>query len=448
MSKNPFDLLIDLSEDLPETAETTHPQPAPQASGAADPPQTSQTHPPTFLRRRVPKSAAHTDYIRPSRLRQKLTTPNFPTDPETRGREAFRKHDEPNRTFRLPINFNPLEASRSKNARNRVTSFPALEQISGLTQAHLVLRRAGGRDQILIWGSTTEVDHAVQLLKDWISSTLPPEQARDFAKIPSPTASQSKKLASKVKRDAVRQKYRCDPKPSDGFGHIVCLLWPEDTGWKVEEALGRKVEALDPIRMDSLCHIRYVSHLNVPDIGPCFQFMGNDLEKITKAVERVQNIELQIAARRYNYPSWHIIKPTKPTALRMDIVLKSYDATTTTSLAPTDDTSPGMTPSFSGKELDDADLMDRAFQFEAAEPDETYAGGVQAEALNLRTLGAITSTTLKILQGYRGPMQMRARLGCYVLNNYRKTPSGQMPLDEFEEMVNGANADENPMSGY
>jgi len=150
MSTNRFDLLIDLSDDDSQSTQATPQKPAVQVSKTADPLPLRQTQPPTFLRQRIPNSAAPAEYILPCRAKPRQTYP-FSTDPETRGREAFRKHEEPQRNFRLPINFNPLESTgRPKNASNRVTSFPALEQISDVTDAHLVQRRSGGHDQILL----------------------------------------------------------------------------------------------------------------------------------------------------------------------------------------------------------------------------------------------------------------------------------------------------------
>lgn len=215
-------------------------------------------------------------------------------------------------------------------------------------------------------------------------------------------------------------------------------------------------DALDEIRMDCLCHIRFVTHSLDPVPHPTFEVMGNNIDRIRDACGRLNGIIDQQDARQFGRPRWYLVKPCDTSELRATIKLEDYlspkllqrgqqESSPTTSVL-------AAVPRFSGPILTQGELEEREYRSEMIQVPGVCTGGSDVERLNLESLEATTMTTLEILTHYRGYLRMRASLGKFGLTSYPKGADGkpkiEYELDDFDNMLSTANRQESRMEGH
>ncbi|KAF1989502.1 hypothetical protein K402DRAFT_402127 [Aulographum hederae CBS 113979] len=369
-------------------------------------------------------------------------SPALLAEPDSTGRQLYREDKPVAHRIRLPPGFNPL-ARRNGGRQDRDLSIsPSLDQIAVASGAHLILRRCGDREVVYIWGDPATEAHATYLIKDWIRLAVPNESVGEFSKVAGAFSREKMRLEKRIELEGKRQRYLQDPQPGQPFCKLINLKWPEST---IRKLLGKNLEALDPIRMDCFCYIRFVSKLSTPPNGPCFQFMGKYPPLVDKACQRVQNIQKQIKSRTFDHQTWYLIKSSKQDALREKIALLPF--TSSTSEYEPDqkkekEAVKRVTLVFNGNKLNDTHFMERNYMIHGAEAGTTYAGDGRAASNNINTMLGVALPTLRILQNYRGPLQMRAHIGTFVLKNYRVSEENQYSLAQLEEMFNEGNIDE------
>lgn len=231
----------------------------------------------------------------------------------------------------------------------------------------------------------------------------------------------------------------------------ILLSWSEQA-WSLHEVLGPNLEALDPIRMDCFCHIKYFTF--DPDVeGPCFEMLGNELKHLRIAASRLDGIIHQQNAHRLSRPRWYVVKPCEE-PLQEIIRFQQYSVAGITgndSIKLGSETLKCMVPRMDGKLLDPQQIEDREHMPEMVMTDRVVTGKTGIRDVISRQLEAVTMTTLTTLNYYRGFLQMRASLGTFVFTKYfqvKKQPKLKYNLDEFDSMLSDTNQEEIQVEGH
>lgn len=218
----------------------------------------------------------------------------------------------------------------------------------------------------------------------------------------------------------------------------------------MHDVLGPNLEALDPIRMDYKCHIKYFPY--DPDAeGACFEILGNLLDQIKIAARRLRGIIEQQNARQLSRPRWYVVKRCEA-VLRDTIQLWPYTVPgIMNDKGASVDTQSGMVPYMTGSSLSISDAEDRERMPEMVTAGKVVTGTTGVYEMMIHNFEAVTMTTLKILTHYRGFLQMRATIGTFVIDKYKKSrgkPQLEYGLDDFDSMLSDANREEGQMEGH
>lgn len=215
--------------------------------------------------------------------------------------------------------------------------------------------------------------------------------------------------------------------------------WPLE-GYNPEHVLGGSLEAFDPIRMDCSCYIALARYPGCPDFA-VVKIMGDDEHEIANAEKRVVNTYLQVQSRDFPELHWFLVKPSNPSATRTHVRLHPYPgpSSVTGNKAPKD---VGMTPKYEGSQFTQSTLWKRRYSIDETDLEAILAEGPHVERRNLLMVEAVTLSTLQLLTHYRGNLQMRARLGTFVMTKYRRPENGQFPLQQFEDLFTEHNTEE------
>jgi hypothetical protein len=268
-----------------------------------------------------------------------------------------------------------------------------------------------------IWGAKVAVAATKKAILGWIdASGLEARSARatSFARPISLNPVLRERAEKRWERDVKKQMYRQHPPYDMTFGAIGTFHWPA-TSYKPEEALGNNYEAFDPIRMDCSCYVVYLKETNV------FRVMGKP-KSVLEALQRIRATCFQIAAKQFISVRQYLLYWPEPELTPDYVYLEDYEP-------PSSVLEPGVKTAIALRK--------------APACDETKADKAVAQQAEVRThkntdrLRTIVHKALSRLHHYRGHIQVRIRLGKFLVNRYREPGEyGVYDLQpEFESML-------------
>ena len=184
--------------------------------------------------------------------------------------------------------------------------------------------------------------------------------------------------------------------------------------------LGRNCEALDPIRVE------YYVYITWDAAEKSFSIYGQQQDQVEAVMESLNHTFCQVIARSFAIDGMtrFFTKPLRAQRLQSKVLLlPSY---------------PTKNDSFPAK-INDAR---RSIQAYGPDFDEPEAAKLRKAAFtkNSRNEERIVLTLFRALERirwFRGNLQMRVRLGSFVLSRYMKAPNDLYDLDIFKDMMEG-----------
>ena len=265
------------------------------------------------------------------------------------------------------------------------------------------LRGSGGSVDFGIWGQLPAVASAKAAILAWIEEECRNKSHRSakFAKVLSLTPELRKRAEKRWEREVARQKYRRHPPPGMAFGSIGSFHWPIQE-YRTEDVLGGSHEALDPIRMDCSCHIVFDPDRKV------FKILGKPSE-VQEGLQRLMRTVFQVTAKQVYPARMYLLRWQDAARVAPFIYLRDYDPPAI--LYPAE----AMTPT--------------ARKAPACDPDSPVDESAVELACSLteracERLRTVLLWTLDKLHYYRGHLQLRLRLGTFLLDQYKEAADG------------------------
>lgn len=258
-----------------------------------------------------------------------------------------------------------------------------------------------------IWGAKTDAKAAKQAIHDWIQREAPSKREKGTQKFMKTGSMIPKQRAMEEKRwalEVTRHRYRQFPPYGSVFGAIGTFHWPL-SAYRPEEALGNSFEVLDPIRMDCESYIVFNKD------SSAFQVMG-DSDNVKQAVLRIRQVCFQVAARQAVSTRKYLIHSGEGEDIPSHVVLVPYKR-------PTD-----VAKTLSLRER----RSPQGVRVTAA------ISGAQSKKSVRITKRCLLATIAK-LRYYRGYLELRVRLGTFLVTQYRASASGQYETAEFQKML-------------
>lgn len=263
-----------------------------------------------------------------------------------------------------------------------------------------------------IWGDIPNVAAARKAILRWIeTATISGSRTDKFAKIVSLTDPLKERYQKQYEKEIQRSGYRQDPPTNMPFGAIGWFYWPV-TEHRPQDKFGMSCEALDPIRMEHECYIKF------DDRRSSFQVCGKhvNVQKVLMALRRtcyqLASDSFKVAPIRGYLPHWRSgIVPTH-------IYLEDYQNPVVIGAAG-ENRDIGCSPRGQG-ELDEAYLI---------ELEQTKS------TLSEKRLSHQIENALRKLHFHRGGLELRVRLGTFVLKEYKKPDDDLYELQEFLNMT-------------
>lgn len=265
-----------------------------------------------------------------------------------------------------------------------------------------------------IWGEAKAVALTKEAIATWVEEAVgrkKSDRSAKFAHIKSLTPKLRERAERRWDREVMRQRFRQHPPPDMAFQAIGSFHWPTSE-YKPEEILGASHEALDPVRVDCACYVVFYKDRNV------FRVMGKAAD-VQAGLQRLRRTCFQIAARQVSPVRKYLIRWTIGASMPIYMYLKDYDWPAALSPESATLEKPGHSPICGGTDPDD----DRSRFF-----------GVQT-GLSTERLRTLMFTTLRKLHYYRGSIQMRIRIGTFLVSQYRAPKDGYYELEEYEKMI-------------
>ncbi|KKZ61977.1 hypothetical protein EMCG_03534 [[Emmonsia] crescens] len=212
------------------------------------------------------------------------------------------------------------------------------------------------------------------------------------------------------KRQLMIEQYRQKPDPSIKFPETMLFLWPDDE-LPLEMALGKDLEALDPIRADFGYYI--YPYDESPDHQKYIRVDGYDHGKIIEIVKRLRAKWANLLAETSVKTKLYLVQAPPVNILKAEVGLMKCRQPGSQNIHAA--------PFLCGAELDDAGLERR---------------NMFREKNELRMHNAIDQS----LHGVRflaGHVRMRVNFGKFVLENYRVPPDSKKrySFEEFRSML-------------
>lgn len=258
-----------------------------------------------------------------------------------------------------------------------------------------------------IWGAKTAARATKQAIFDWVQCEAPSKRAQGVAKFMKTASMLPKQRALEEKRwarEVTRHRYRQFPPYGSVFGAIGTLHWPLSV-YRPEEALGNSFEALDPIRMDCESYIVFNKDSST------FQVMG-DAEHVKQAVIRIRQVCFQVAARQAVSARRYLLHANQDDSLPSHVILVPYKRPT--DIAKTLPRREGRSP-------------------HGVSVAEASSGDEARKAVRI-TKKCLLATIAKLYY-YRGHLELRVRLGTFLVTQYRAPTNGQYDTTEFQQML-------------
>ena len=388
---------------------------------------------------------------RTANITKRRVIPHLNIESDKEGRRAWREKKAPNDSEVLPSGFDPDQ---------ELGSFESFRFIQATTGTHMALRKQKGPTEnncwvVEIWGTDQQVREAKQAIHGYLAR-MNSKDNKAFAKVVSElrAGANQQALHDKLRREQKRQKF-CQ-KLSEAeltakkYAYSIAVPWSEDK-WQVEDALGQQLEALDEIRMNSMCYI----HLSRSRNGTSFLLLGEKHEKMMDAAHRLQGIPARILSHAMEKTQLFLVKPL-PTPLDYSAFeLHHVDYHRPLYIheqhrhAVDDPDGKYLQLRASGSHDSmflDKDYVEIRGLDEIAESGAVWMGLKHASFINSQYLHLWMTQALTQLAVYRGYISMEISIGTCVFERYKPTPT--VSMTQFEEMVFEANTGEAELQSF
>lgn len=311
--------------------------------------------------------------------------PKLIDHPVTEGEAAWRGDEEPVKIIRIPDELALQHRSDLQNICDGTGAFIFAKNWQAVN----------GKIPFEIWGSEVAVSATEDAIAKWIEGLLPvtsnqslgrkTTRSTKWAKEYSLTPELRRRAENAWDRALKRQLLRQQPDHRMTFKAIGSFLWPV-IEYRPDEILGAAYEALDPIRMDTNCHIVFKKE------KACFEVMGG-AENVRQALMRLRKTCFQVTARQVVPVRTYLLEWKKTADIPTHVKLQQYHQPKPT----TAETHATIATSVRGQ----GSTIDST-KLELAP---------RLRAINTKKIRDLIMSVLRKLRYYRGSIQMRVRLG-------------------------------------
>ncbi|TLD34421.1 hypothetical protein E2P81_ATG04586 [Venturia nashicola] len=368
--------------------------------------------------------------------------------------KAFREQKAPDATFRFPHGFDAFKTAWDAE------KFDAISKASG---CKLTPEAVGDTMGVKLYGNRSQCADAASQLRAWSFARDKAVRKKTFG-LPNVHSYNPTKDDSTLRKAATidrGKKFLGDPDAmaleGKKFKYAITLEY-KLCEWMVDDKiLGVYMEALDPIRIESQCHIVYMNKLPIPDtengdkngfrLGEGFFLCGNDRQLIDLAVQRLMNVDMQINARKIDAPQLFLVKPLtlplnrnahaieRKKYLRPQLfghkVYSDIDEKNFQSMHLRD---------VSGNRSDSISIQKANVRsIKDLDTGAILMGSRHTTSLNIQYIDMWLTAMLERLHCWKGYLEMRVSVGTCAFKTF---PTAQRySLDEFEHMVEERNSD-------
>lgn len=358
---------------------------------------------------------------------------------------AFRKQDRHNATIRLPAGFDPFDKASDK---------AQFDKIAKDTGCRLVPHPVDDSVGVLIWGTQTQCDTAKDQLRSWSiarGKAIKTKAAR-FGYVHKFNQVKDDWLCEKAKQDELRKKFRTDCDitafKKKKYSHAIILEY-KHCDWMNDGILGRFMEALDPIRMDNLCHITYMPNIQIAGIRHGFFLCGTRKELMDRAVDRLKNLDQQIISRSIEVPQFFLFKPvatslnysthaikrkvySPPQLFGQKVVRERDDENIQVMLLATASCRKSKSDLLLAEEKEERSISNLA-------SGAILLGNRHINFLNIQYIDVWLTTMLERVRCWQGYLEMRIQIGTCAFTNFPTVK--EYSLRDFEEVIQTRNTD-------
>lgn len=208
--------------------------------------------------------------------------------------------------------------------------------------------------------------------------------------------------------DIKRNRYRQFPPTDMAFEAIGTFHWPSDE-YSPDEAFGKSCEALDPIRMDCECYIKFSDERSV------FLVCGK-ASSVRSAITRIRLTCYQMAARHISPVRAYLIQWRDLSTIPTHVYVEEQED-----------------PKVEGAAQS---ILSHSPRGEGRMKDQDEIScALESSDINAERIRSIIASAMGKLHYYRGHLQLRVRLGIFVLETYKNPEDGFFTLDEYEAMT-------------
>lgn len=374
--------------------------------------------------RSVPNSATLIASHRGSRKNAFQKSAKAPTKParliddaEDEAVLSWRARQPPADAVRIPA-YMVLADQEMQQEGGELATYQRLAVDAG---AHVCYEEGGSSNTSLcfgIWGTSSAAAAAKAAIVEWIDIAAPSSKsvARDkFPRSISLTPELRKRAERRFRRDVKRSRFRRVPPADMAFEAIGSFHWP-CTEWRPEESFGTSCEALDPIRMDLECYIIFCKERSM------FQVCGKAAD-VQTALCRIRRTVFQMAARSINPVRAYLLRWQESIGVPTHVYLEKHCVPKAIAPEPAKIPKATYSPRAEGSQ-DDHNVIERQ---------------VTTSALSVERIRVTLGNAFRKAHYQRGSLQLRVRLGIFVLTNYITPEDGEeeglYELAEYEEMT-------------
>ncbi|KAF2145719.1 uncharacterized protein K452DRAFT_124414 [Aplosporella prunicola CBS 121167] len=344
--------------------------------------------------------------------------PTLAARPDNRATAEWRnRKGSGHQTYKIPGDINPLGGEeRPSDAQVLI---PRVADIAAVCGVHVNTICKGGKFELEIYGDQAAAKRAYDMIDEWIKQlNVVTRKNHIWAKTYGYDEKRARKVHRKIQREQVRQRYRQSLKEDDPVPEFCSEFeWPLE--YAPRDVMGPNFEALDPIRMDSLC---YISCQMGPNIT--FSLRGNDKTKLEEAISRMKQIPAQLNARAFEPECTYMLEVPELGSLPLpSVTLLPYSKPV---------------PSSKFHRPVEAQLDAIWATPRYSQPLPTTSANPAAATGHPSTAKRLMESVVETMSHLRyneGAFKMQIRLGTFVATKYRKTERATYPYNKFAEMT-------------
>ncbi|KAK2750342.1 hypothetical protein FQN57_003822 [Myotisia sp. PD_48] len=327
---------------------------------------------------------------------------------------AYRAGDLYSSTFKIPLVWGHFRERATVYANKLETGITVNEllfdKINRESGAFILRPERYNQQMLYIWGGPMQVHTATRSLSALVRLLTVPEQKKkdQFAKITSYSEATEARIDMAEKDSTLIDQLRRAPDPLLQLPETLIFLWPVDE-LPLELALGRNLEALDPLRRETGCYI------HLCDGHPAYiQVEGHDHASILLVVRRLRAKCVELLAMTQKL---YLVQQPSPQVIKNEVQIVRV-------------------PQSSGG-YDFATPLLYGTALSAMKLDIT---GDQDSVISARNEDRLRGTVELSLQGLRflrGYVRMRVHFGTFVLDQYRVPKEDRLrySFQEFRDML-------------